>query len=370
MTDSATFQSQVEKHFGGLVLIGEKLTLEIIQKGIAASGVGLDHTIGERVVAVGDNSRNREFEEFFMLTDRQITGRHGRSFFQSGLEEIVSVSEGSSFGIPTVRLQKTSGPIEIKIGTLSRQVIPYLRELCERPAGTRTPQANPIPTPTPSDLMNDSWASTNAALLGPACEQMMLVVVTSFRRNTLSFEASSNLITRIILQSRNSLFGRGMASGWWISPLPLGDLQEAISRLVGSPRNVSQHPNLVVGDFDLPRSGAATKAVASSAAGLAAAALFGVGWVSVPRKTVSRLRISLSCGPGMTCFQIDGAESKTFVRLSFLMPSLLSKCLEVLNNLEEILLYRRVLFGWEESAAQLLMKSDDELSERLRQIIR
>jgi hypothetical protein len=355
----------LEQHFGGPIKIAPELTLELIEKVIAASGIGLNHTIGERVLAVGDNSRAHELEDFFVLTDRRIAGRHWRVFFHAELDEITNVVEGTSFAIPKLVLHTSGRIVEVKMGLLSRELGAYLNALCQLPPGVRTPPTDPIPVPTAADLASDQWVKANAGILGPACEQMLWIVTVRFRRGEIALEAARNFIARIVLQSRNSVFGRGMLSGWWMSPLPIADLQQAIQQLLGRPKREFQQVNLFTSEFSLSDGGAAGKAAASSAAGLAAAAFLGVGWISIPAKSVSQLRVSLSSGPGMTCIELQGTSSKRFEPVSVLQPRLLAKLLELLGRYEQALLYRRALFDWEEHPAQLMSKTPDEVQERL-----
>ncbi len=365
MENQFSAQALLEEHVSAQVKAAPHLTLELIEKAIAASGFGLNHTIGERVLAVGDNSRVKELTEFFMLTDRRIAWRQGHLSYQASLGEITHVVEGRTLAIPHVKVYSPGRISEVRVGLLSRWLLAYLADLCQQPPAVRTPPSYPIPAPTSSELLDDQWVKANASILGPVCEQMMWIITARLRRGDINLDVARNFIGRIVLHSRNSLSGRGMLSGWWLSPLPITDLQLAIQQLMGPPKRVSQQPNLVAAEFSLSDGGARGKAAASSAAGLAAAAFLGVGWVSIPAKTVSQLRVSLSNAPGMTCIDLQGASSKRFEPISELQPSLLTKLLQLLGRCEQSLLYRRTLFGWEEDPAQLMGKTLDEVQERL-----
>jgi hypothetical protein len=57
------------------IALPPNLPLANVERAIAAGGVGLDHTIGERALAFGDALDQADLTVFFLLTDRRLAGR-------------------------------------------------------------------------------------------------------------------------------------------------------------------------------------------------------------------------------------------------------------------------------------------------------
>src|SRR5262252_6196348 len=57
------------------IALPPRLQFADVERAIAASGVGLDHTAGERAWAFGDALGKEELKAFFLLTDRRLAGR-------------------------------------------------------------------------------------------------------------------------------------------------------------------------------------------------------------------------------------------------------------------------------------------------------
>src|SRR5215475_13913043 len=82
-----------------------RLQLADVERAIAASGVGLDHTVGERPLAFGDPFGKESLEAFFLLSDRHLAGRQHitsvsgvrKSRFEAKLTDIAQVRWMSSF---------------------------------------------------------------------------------------------------------------------------------------------------------------------------------------------------------------------------------------------------------------------------------
>jgi hypothetical protein len=81
------------------ITLPPKLQLAHVERVIAASGLGLDHTIGERACAFGDALGEPDLKAFFLLTDRRLAGRQHLvslttsriSRFQTKLSDITQV---------------------------------------------------------------------------------------------------------------------------------------------------------------------------------------------------------------------------------------------------------------------------------------
>lgn len=342
-----------------------QLRLDVVEKAIAASGVGLDHTIREAVIAIGDYSMNKDLTIFFMLTDRRVAGRRGSIFFHAPIAEITQVVDRTNFVTANLKIHTTRAIADATVGNLTKPLGNYLTALCQLPPSLRTPPPSPLPEPTAEELVSGEWVTAQHAQLSTACQPMLKIVTRKFRDGEITIESAKNLLARVFLQSRNELFGRGMWEGRWLSALPIGDLLMVCGWLLGQPVASYPQENLVTSDYSIGGGSNVGKAVASSAVGFAAAGLLGVGWVSLPGKSVRAIRILLSGAPGMTYVGIEGMSTSNFEPLSAVQPMLLGKFFQALAKYEHLVLSRRALFGWAEDAEQLMNKTDAELEARL-----
>jgi len=348
------------------IKLTDQLSLELCERAIAACGAGLDHTLGEHVLAIGDYSMHHDLSIFFMLTDRRVAGRRGRIFFHAPLADITQVIDRSNLIVANLKLQLSSGQVgDATVGSFSRPLGNYLTAICQLHPSQRTPAPHPIPAPTADELTIVDWLNVNRAQLNAVCEQMLSVVSHRFRLGQITLDSAKSFVTRIFLHSRSTTFGRGMQNGWWMSPLPVDDLGQVLQWLLGQPIASYQQNNQHTLDFSVGAGSQAGRAAASTAVGLAAAGLFGVGWVSIPGKSVRQIRASLSGAPGMTYLNVQGLSTANFEPLSAVQPVVMGRLLKSLTSYEQSLLYRRILCGWSEQPAELMNKSDEELQARL-----
>jgi len=172
----------------------------------------------------------------------------------------------------------------------------------------------------------------------------------------------------VVLLDRTMLLGRGMREGWWLSPLSSADLSHTFLRMLGAPAAYWPQGTLRTFDFDLGNNRGVGKAVASTAVGLAALGLFGVGWVSKPgSRPVTHLRVSLRDTPSSSSFTVSGTNNGSWMQpLSYLAPNLLQQMLGILGGSEAQLMFGRCVYGWEEPPEQLAARSMDEINQKLR----
>ena len=344
------------------IKLTDELTFDLVERAIASSGVGLDHALGEHVLAIGDYSMHHDLTIFFMVTDRRVAGRRGRIFFHAPLTEITQVVDRTNLVTANLKIHLSSSHIaDATVGSFTKALGAYLTALSQIPPLERVPAPIPLPTPTLEELSSPEWVQSIPDHLSGACEQMLSLVSARFRRGQISIEAARNLVPRIFLQNRNALYGRGMQSSWWLSPLTVSDLGEIIQWMLGQPVAKYQQENLYTYDFATGQKSNAGRAAASTAVGLAAAGLLGFGWVSIAGKTLRNIRTMLSGAPGMTYLGVQGLQSTQFEPLSALQPEVMNKLLQTLTRSEESLLYRRIAYGWEASAEELMSKTDQEV---------
>jgi hypothetical protein len=365
--NSISVQQLLQQHLRRRgINLTDQLTLELCEKAIAACGVGLDHSLGEHVLAIGDYSMHHDLSIFFMLTDRRVAGRRGRIFFHAPLHEITQVVDRTNLITANLKIQLSSGQIaDATVGSFSRPLGAYLSGLCRLHPAQRVPAPQPIPTPTADQLTSVHWLNANRTQLNAVCEQMLRVVSARLRLSQITIEAARNLVSRIFLHNRNAGYGRGMQNSWWMSALTVVDLGQALQWLLGQPIGTYQQENLFTFDFTVGGGGNAGRAAASTAVGLAAAGLLGFGWVSIPGKSVRQIRVSLSGGAGTTYLGVQGLNTANFEPLSAVQPVVMARLLHALISYEQSLLYRRVLYGWDARPEELIVKSDEELRTQL-----
>jgi hypothetical protein len=320
-----------------------QLTLELVEQTIAASGVGLDHCIGERVLAIGDDPIREKFTRCFMLTDRRLVGRRFSHFFHAQLTDIKYVQANRSLLNPDLKIHLASAIVDIELAPFVRPLGVYLNALCQVPPEQRTPPIQPLLKPTPDELMSDEWLKTNLSPLPPTAAPLFESICRRFRLGTLSFELASNLAQRISLLSRTLMLGRGMRNAWWLTPLTNSELEQLFIGAFGKPVAAYQQDEVVTLDFQLGGGSGAGKAAASTAVGLAALGLLGIGWVSIPGRSLKYLRVAISETNELTYFSLQGLDGSVFRPLSALSPAIVRKLFQILAQYEIQLLRERCL---------------------------
>lgn len=374
------------------------LTLEKVNQAIAASGAGLDHTVGEQVIAIGDDSYRDEFDMFFMLTDRRLAGRvlfqNRRRFFNLDLADVWRLRFDFLNGVACVQylsapeslanLSATLGKAPAEIATLLADLLniyhlpdALMAEPMKKPLINLLASLNQVPLeqllPPPQALARVTAEDPTGAeqLLAvtqqPQSVLALRLVVAAHQQGLLAAEAGADLAARASLLNRTALFGRGKKNGWWLSPLSLPDLGFTFYHLFGNPAYYQQHGEVQVYDFDM-KGGSGGKALASSAVGLASAALLGVGWVSLPGKSIKNLRVKLLDTPPMSGFAIDGLYENHYVPLYAVRYDLFQTIAQTLVEQESNLTLLRCAFGWQAPAHQLISVPPAAVEARLQEI--
>ena len=323
-----------------------QLTLELVEKGIAASGIGLDHGVGERVLAIGDDSIRDELDRFFMLTDQRLAGRRGSHFFHVPLTEIKQVQMSRGLVSAELKIHANSTTIDASLAPFIKPLGAYIAALCQVHPLQRTPPGLLLPEPNAQELASNEWLNTNASHLHPDCTPMLAGISRSYTTGELNHGSAVDLIQRIFLLSRTLQFGRGMQNLWWLSPISTEEIIEVFVALFDQPVASYQQAQLRIFDFQLGSSGGATgaaKAAASTAVGLASLGLLGIGWVSMPRRSVKSLRLTVLNSSGPAHFTLQGFDGSTFQLLSVLTPSTLRTLFQILARCEKQVLMSHLL---------------------------
>ncbi|MEK6335387.1 MAG: hypothetical protein AABM67_10595 [Acidobacteriota bacterium] len=360
------------------ITLAPRLQLVDVERAIAASGFGLEHMIGERAVAFGDALGEEDLKVFFLLTDRRLMGRqHIVSFsntrkgtFHVNLPEIMQVKWISKTLSADLQVFNGANWIDTTLVKFAKPLGMFLDDLVRIPPPQRVPPPEPLLIQSADDPSGVGAAM--ARINQPQFAELLQIINRNFQANVLTQQAAADLTARVTLLDRTMTFGRGMREGWWLSPLSAADLGYLFFRMLGQPSGYWPQEGLQTFDFDLATSRGAGKAVASSAVGLAALGLFGVGWVSTPgSKPPSHLRVSLRDTPFSSSFTISGTNNGSWMQpLSDLAPKLLQNILSILTENEPQTIFGRCVYGWDEPPEQLAARSIEEINQKLRDLER
>jgi hypothetical protein len=191
------------------------------------------------------------------------------------------------------------------------------------------------------------------------------VLEGAWRRELLPVERARDLVARVSLLDRTLAYGRGARAGWWLSPLSGPDLALTLARCLGAPVGVHQAGATQVLRFRLGGGGNVAGAVASTAVGLLALGVLGIGWVSTPGRSEREIDAHLLPAEGSTGFGLLEGQGKD--PLSRKGPELLGAVLERLPALEARALLLRCAWGWEASLDSLERIPPEAVHGRLRE---
>lgn len=350
------------------VALWPRLQPDDVARAIAASGAGLDHIMGERALAFGNASDKESLEVFFLLTDRRLAGRQHiaaisgvrKSRFHVRLTDVAQVKWTSSFWRSELNLQVADKWIDATIIKFTPQLGKLFDDLVRIPPEYRGPAPQPLLIQSTEDPTGVNAAMSRVS--HPECASLLNIIRAQHQSGFFAQQPAADLTARVVLLDRSLTLGRGMSEGWWLSPLAATDLAPAFFRILGEPSASWPQSSLLTFDFDLKANRGVGKAVASTAIGLAALGLLGVGWVRMPGgPPLTHLRVSLCSTPFSSGFTILGVTSETGMQpLSDNAPKVLEKIFSLLSQIESEFLLRRCLYGWDEPIEQLAERSRDE----------
>jgi hypothetical protein len=358
------------------IALPPNLQLSQVERAIAASGVGLDHTIGERAWAFGDALGQEDLKAFFLLTDRRLAGRQHvtaltstrQSRFHAEFTEMTQVKWMSKTLRSDLQIQIIDKWIDATIIKFTQHLGRFFDDLLRVPPEQRVPPPQPLLSQSPDDPAG--LGSARSRISQPQ-SATLLQTINKKLQSGLAEQQARDLTARVVLLDRTMLWGRGMRNGWWLSPLCAADLSQSFFRVLGQPSGYWQQGLLSTFDFDLTADRGVGKAIASTVVGLAALGLFGVGWVSKPgRKPVTHLRVTMSDTPFSSSFSILGTNDGSQMQpLPDLAPNLLQRILTILSENEAYSMFGRCVYGWEEPPEQLAARSIEEINQKLRDAV-
>lgn len=308
--------------------------------------MGAAHHLGERVLAAIDydfpdtaRARAQGSHATLLFTDRRVFGSIKSSNINEttldlSLAAVTSVAEEGGLLNNAAVAGTPQGNVRFPLW--GKVIAPYLRAVATLPPEHRTLGPWAI-APGPGDPIG-AHAATSLLMSGhPVVMAMPRLAFEAGRRGLLSEEVARRVLERAVILDRTVTSGRGMHQGQWLSTLPRPMLAGLMGALLGAPLASGGDATWEVHDFGVTPGGrSAGTAAASSAIGLASAAIFGVGWVSRPGGGLgfSVLRatiVDFPCGAGM---QLAAVQGQAAFRVPFAASGLLDAIFTTLTRIE------------------------------------
>jgi hypothetical protein len=329
---------------------------------LATNGIGLDHHAGEQVLVLMDLSTNGSLHPSIVVTERRVVGFGP---FDVRYSQVARMERRGTL-VPKLEVTTSGGKVEaIPGGPYLDALHRFLTRVSSAPPQDREPPPRPPCAPSDAD---PSGARAALEWLGRDDDRTaawLAFVDAAHAGGMMPVETARDLVARISLHHRNLHFGRGMASARFTSPLAMNDLSNAMIALYGAPLSHTESPVRIL-DFDTRLRTESGAAAASSALGLASMALLGVGWVQTARQRVARMRFLVADTGPCASFRLQDTSGR---ELYVAEPGLVHEVDVKLLAREDAILARRVAFGWGASTAELLARSDDEVTARFAELL-
>jgi len=306
-----------------------------------------DWPAGERILAYIDETTFGKGDEGLILTDRRLIGHITSDDWNIPYAAITSVTPGKAVMAEAFVVTTATSSSKIALATASEAVTPigqFLHAVSTLPPDQRCSQAPPLTSEA------DPFGVATLLSRLPAPEPRVISLLQLLRAQAESGRApreqALDLVARIDLLAHTLALGRGARGPWLLSPLHGDDLVGALETILGPPLAVGGDQTTRTVDFSLERRGSVGRAAVSSAIGLAALAVVGVGWVSTPGRTVRFVRLSMTHHGTATGFIPLGQSGTDLAPLWEIDEALSEQVLSVVESSEALGLLGRVLWGW------------------------
>lgn len=311
---------------------------------IAAAGSGLDHLVGEVAVALTDQQLDQDaFTDGILFTDRRLVGRSDGNVVDLPYPALENAT--SSTGVLLDDLHLTAWGRLFKLSGIPdvQAAASFLMNLIRVHPAQRVPPPRLLPAPSAGDPTGGLAARASMWSGDVRVLPLVGLALEGHQKGWFSAEIGADHVARAMLYDRTLAYGRGAHERWWTSPMGAADLIYAFSRMLGQPLAVRQEGQVRVLDFRFQSRGSVAGAAASSAVGLVALGVLGVGWVSRPGQSSLDVRVSISPGLGSTGFSLmSGRDS-----LSLGSSSFVASLFDILPRIEGRMLLLRAAFGWD-----------------------
>lgn len=326
----------------------------------------IDHANGEQPIAYLDESTFANGKEGLLLTDRRLLACIRDKQVMIPYGAITNVSSSGLLVGKKLKIDAGQHSADISLiacGRAAPSLILFLRGLLQLPPNHRW-----APSVAPATAQDPSGAFGLLQTLGapdPRIPIMLRYVGEMTRRGAMPPAMAADFVTRIHLLHRTFIHGRGMAQGWRISPLQGADFHFMLSTVFGDPTSATskqQPPDPYRGtpgaihhtlDYALGRR-PNVAGVATAVVGLALLAVVGVGWLSSPKKALQAVRVVTTDLPASTGFAPLGVQGPRVEPLAEIAPEVLDQILDALDNIEALITFYRIVFGWGLWPQQLL----------------
>ncbi len=323
--------------------------LDVVMCALSSAGMGLDHSVGEEMLAFSDhsapvNGKPVRLRQYFAVTDRRLVAAdlavearwavpyRDMQHVEAGDREVAVYAYGQRHVLAT--------PVAGALGAMLVQLIqmaPQHREPPPRPL-SQTSASDPTGAWTAASWMDGR--ETRLALL-------LQYIYGAQKRQAMYGSVGADLVARITLAYRNDRGGRGMANGCWMSPLSASDLSDGFAALYGHPVAVTE----TGATHAAPEVGIRPGASVSHAAGVLSAVVVGVGWQDRRPYVAPRFKLQVGDSGSYASFALLDEHGHA---LSATSPALLMAIHKALLNIERDVVLRRTVLGWELPFGELL----------------
>jgi hypothetical protein len=318
--------------------------------GVAAVGAGPDHFEGEAPVALVDADAHQEaFGDGALFTDRRFLARGSGALVSIPYDALEDAWSSTGVVVDDIQVRALGRVFTLSSVPEAQSIASFLKAMAQLHPGQRLSPPRPLPAPSADDPT--AGEAARGAIWSGDVRILPLVgmAIEGSRRGSFPAAIAADHVARAMLFDRTLINGRGAREGWWTSALGAADTIYAFSRMLGPPVSSHQDGRARALDFRLTSRGSATGAAASTAVGLLALGVFGVGWVSRPGEVSIEVRVRVSPGVASTGFSLSRGKDS----LSLPSPGLVASVFETLARIEGRMLLLRAAFGWDVPSDQL-----------------
>ncbi|MEQ9322608.1 MAG: hypothetical protein RIF41_25810 [Polyangiaceae bacterium] len=341
----STVADLARAHLAGEAVLHDRLDTALRDRAIASLGVGCDHTAGEQLLAVIDDSVHPHVFLGAILTDRRYAWRNMQSSGSIEWEDVerVEVTEGLLVAQQHCVLHDGTRRTVPPAGA---DLSPFFRALSQIPRGRRSTPPAPLSQSSHRDPTGARMANAAMHRCDPRHAALYQLVWHLHEGSDRAADVARDMTARVTGLHRTVCQGRGATGGWWLSPLSPTDLRHALESFLGGAVWISLQGDLAVVDHDIPAELRRDSELRVKAVQRDALVRAGFG------RDVARVRVTMRAISGGAAFVVQGwdGEGHTLDRLN---PTLLAMLHRQLLEVEHRTVLRRVLAGYEASVEEM-----------------